>query len=113
MRERQRLAAIAAFIIMAAWVRAASADEAAGGPEVLSVPAVTVYPGDVITDAMLGDQGFPAGTANAAIVAARRDLVGKIARRTLMPGKPVAANAIAEPDLVKRGTIVRAFLQDD
>jgi len=113
MRERQRLAAIAAFIIMAACGAPASADDDAGGPDVLPVPTVTIYPGDVISDAMHADQGFPAGTsANAAIVATRRDLVGMIVRRTLLPGKPVATNAITEPDLIKRGTIVRAFLED-
>jgi flagella basal body P-ring formation protein FlgA len=77
------------------------------------VPTITIYPGDVIGNDMLADQSFPAGTrANAAILGERNLIVGKIARRTLVPGKPITANAIAEPDLVKRGTIIRAYLSE-
>ena len=113
MRERQRLAAIAAFIIMTVLGSNASADEIAAGPDILPVPTITIYPGDVIGNEMLADQSFPAGTsANSAILADRRVIVGKVARRTLVPGKLITANAVAEPDLVKRGTIIRAFLQD-
>ena len=113
MLERQRLAAIVAFIIKAALGSTASADEVAAGADILPVPTVTIYPGDVIGNEMLADQSFPAGTsANGAILAERKAIVGKIARRTIVPGKPITANAVTEPDLVKRGTIIRAFFQD-
>jgi flagella basal body P-ring formation protein FlgA len=114
MRERQRLAAIAAFIVMAGLGSNAFADETAAAPDMLPVPTITIYPGDLISERMLADQGFPAGTgASSAILADHRSIVGKVARRTLLPGKLIPANAIAEPDLVKRGTIVRAFLEQD
>ena len=114
MRERLRLAAIVvAFIVAAALgARARAADSAAGG-DILSVPVITIYPGDIISDEMLADQSFPAGTnASSAILAQRQALVGKVARRTLLPGKPIAANAVAEPDLIKRGTVTRAYLNE-
>jgi flagella basal body P-ring formation protein FlgA len=111
MRERQRLAAIAALIITAAFSSATRAEEIAF--DTLPVPTITIYPGDVIGDQMLADATFPAGTsANTAILVARPMIVGKVAKRTLLPGKPVAANAVAEPDLVRRGSIVRAFLEE-
>ena len=113
MRERQRLAAIAALIIMAALGSNAAAAEIAASPDILPVPTITIYPGDIIGGEMLADQSFPAGTgANSAILAERKMIVGKIARRTLVPGKPIAVNAVAEPDLVKRGTIIRAYLNE-
>src|SRR5438034_8536051 len=111
MRERQRLAAIAALIIVAALGSHARAEETAS--DTLPVPTITIYPGDVIGNEMLADASFPAGTgANSAILAERPMIVGKVAKRTLLPGKPITANAVAEPDLVKRGSIVRAFLEE-
>src|SRR4051812_34648752 len=113
MRERQRLAAIAVLIIMAALGSSVSAAEIAPGPDIMPVPTITIYPGDVIGNEMLADQSFPAGTgANSAVLAERKAIVGKIARRTLVPGKLIATNAVAEPDLVKRGTIIRAYLDE-
>jgi flagellar basal body P-ring formation protein FlgA len=113
MRISRRLAAIAALIIVAACGGPAAADEIAASPDILPVPTITIYPGDVIGNAMLADQSFPAGTrANAAILAERSEIVGKIARRTLVPGKPITTNAIAEPELVKRGAIIRAFFNE-
>jgi flagella basal body P-ring formation protein FlgA len=77
--------------------------------ERLPVPAVTIYPGDAITENMLADADFPAGTAqNFAVVASRSDLAGKVARRTLLPGRLIALNAVAEPALVQKGAVVSA-----
>jgi|SRR5579871_434600 len=113
MRKRPSLVPFTALLVLGMLGAPALADEAGAGVETLPVPTVTIYPGDIIGNEMLADEGFPAGaSANAAILATRRDIVGKVARRTLIPGKPIASNAIAEPDLVRRGTIVRAFLND-
>jgi flagella basal body P-ring formation protein FlgA len=110
MREWLRLAAIIALVTIAPAGSGARADDAG---ESLPVPAITIYPGDIIGAEMLVDQSFPAGTsASSAILASRQAIVGKVARRTLVPGKPIGANAIAEPDLVKRGTLVHAYLNE-
>jgi flagella basal body P-ring formation protein FlgA len=79
----------------------------AAPPEQLPVPTVTIYPGDTIAADMLASGAFPAGTAATfPIVASRGELVGKVARRTLIAGKPIARNTIGEPVLVQKGKIV-------
>jgi flagellar basal body P-ring formation protein FlgA len=79
----------------------------AAPPETLPVPAVTIYPGDTIAADMLGSATFPPGTAaNFPIIASRNELVGKVARRTLLAGRLIARNTVGEPDLVQKGKIV-------
>ena len=39
-------------------------------------------------------------------------LIGKVARRTLLPGQPIAVNAIREPYLVNQGKTVAGRLRD-
>ena len=77
---------------------------------VLPVPTVTIYPGDVISQSMLTVGDFPAGTAdNLAVVGSAEELVGKVARRTLLPGRLIARNAVSVPMVVQKGTIVPAI----
>lgn len=76
------------------------------------VPAVTIYPGDVIREEQLADQDFPDAFASAAFASNRTMLVGKVARRTLLPGKPIAANAVGEPRLIIVGARVKVIYED-
>lgn len=81
--------------------------------EHLPVAAVVIYPGDIIDESMLVDEEFPSGTAETyPVVASRSEASGKVARRTLLPGKLIARNAVAEPELVTRGTMVVAVFED-
>jgi flagella basal body P-ring formation protein FlgA len=83
---------------------AASADS-----EHLPVPAVTIYPGDVISQGMLTLGDFASGTADQlAAVGSAGELIGKVARRTLLPGRLIARNSVSEPMLVQKGAIVAA-----
>lgn len=85
---------------------------------ILPVPKLTIYPGDVISDDWLDDRDFardfardvPAGRP--AMVESRAMMVGKIARRTLLPGAPVPVNAIGERNLVAHGAKVRVVFED-
>ena len=77
------------------------------------VAAVTIYPGDVIRDDMLADQDFPDAVASSSFATNRTMLVGKVARRTLLPGQAIAINAIGEPRLVRVGSLVRVVYKDD
>jgi flagella basal body P-ring formation protein FlgA len=87
-------------------------DARAGSAEHLPVPAVTIYPGDTIATDMLSDGTFPPGTsANYPVIASPDALVGKVARRTLLPGHPIARNMVGEPELVQKGKIVSAVYQ--
>ena len=70
----------------------------------LPVPRVTIYPGDTISADQLTDRAFVAHTVTrSAVFDDRQALIGKVARRTLLPGQPVPVNAIRDPYLVNQG----------
>lgn len=70
----------------------------------LPVPRVTLYPGDVVTGDQLTDRAFIANTVTrGSVFEGRQALVGKVAKRTLLAGQPIALNAIREPFLVTQG----------
>jgi flagella basal body P-ring formation protein FlgA len=80
--------------------------------ELLPVPAVTIYPGDIIVEGMLTEAHFLPGTlAMYPVADARAAVVGKVARRTLTPDRLIPLNAIAEPELVARGSMIRVTYQ--
>lgn len=77
------------------------------------VAAVTIYPGDIIREQMLTDADFPDAVASSAYATNLTMLVGKMARRTLLPGKPIPTNAVGEPRLVTIGARVRIVYEED
>lgn len=83
----------------------------ASGATVLPVPTITIYPGDVIKDEWLVDRDFPPGIS-AAAMGTRAAIVGKVARRTLLPGSPVPWNAVVDPRVVANGTKVRLQFEE-
>jgi flagella basal body P-ring formation protein FlgA len=79
------------------------------------VPTLTIYPGDVIKDDWLEDRSFPPATAGgdaSGIIDSRRALVGKVARRTLLPGRPILANSVGERKIVTIGAMVKVVFQE-
>ncbi|MCC7253282.1 flagellar basal body P-ring formation chaperone FlgA [Hyphomicrobium sp.] len=77
---------------------------AAAREVVLPVPRVTIYPGEVITEAMLVDMAFRGRDYEAPGIAATREaLVGKVARSTLLPRTPISAGGVREPFAVQQG----------
>jgi flagella basal body P-ring formation protein FlgA len=99
-RRAMRLAAV--------WVACGIA-MAAGGAAIaanldLPVPRTTIYPGDTIGEDQLGERAFLAHTvARSTVFNDRQALVGKVAKRTLLPGVPVPIHAVREPYLVNAG----------
>ena len=84
----------------------APAPAAAG--QFVPVPAVVIYPGDVIRDGMLTEEQMPDDFAGrAAAVLDRGALVNKVSRRTLLPHLPIPRNAIGEPKVVSLNAMVR------
>lgn len=83
---------------------------AAHADSLFPVPAMTLYPGDIIRDASLVDtlSSVPADAA----IADRAQLIGKAARRTLLAGKPIPAGALDEPRLVTNGGAVRLLFDE-
>jgi flagella basal body P-ring formation protein FlgA len=76
------------------------------------VPAQVIYPGDKITNAMLEDSR-DAGAPQPNVLADRADIVGKVAKRTLLPGRPIAAIAVEEARAVAMGALVSLVYQAD
>jgi flagella basal body P-ring formation protein FlgA len=70
----------------------------------LPVPRVTLYPGDAIGEEQIVERAFIAHTvARSTIHEARESVIGKVARRTLLPGQPIPLNGVRDPYLVTQG----------
>jgi flagella basal body P-ring formation protein FlgA len=108
-----RRALLAALLLAAAGgPLAQAADTAESQYDVLPVPAVTIYPGDLIQDAMLKEQFFLPGTrARYPVAAERAALIGKVARHTLVPDRLIPTNAVSEPELVANGALTTAVFE--
>ncbi len=101
---------IVPFVLVASVVcGGAIAEEPARFP----VPATTIYPGDLIKEEMIIDRTFaPNIPGAAAFIGERAMAVGRIARRTLLPGQMIPINAVEEQKIVTRGSVVRVIIED-
>src|SRR5271167_3760360 len=80
---------------------------------IIPVPALVIYPGDMITDNMLIDREMaPNFPGRSAVLDGRSMIVGKSARRTLLPNQPIPINAIGEPKIVSTGAMVRIVFRE-
>jgi len=84
----------------------------AAEPHGLPVPAQVIYPGDRITDAMLVDSQ-DGGAPQPNVLWDRAEIVGKVARRTLLPGRPIPPIAVEEPRAISMGALVTLIYQQD
>lgn len=92
----------------------AFAGAAIGQERRLPVPAVTIRPGEVIKEQMITERAFAANLLGIAMfVEGRPSLIGRMARRTLLPGQPIPTNAVEDPWTVARGAVVKIIVQDD
>ncbi|MDO9382603.1 MAG: flagellar basal body P-ring formation chaperone FlgA [Hyphomicrobiaceae bacterium] len=74
----------------------------------LPVPKIVIYPGETISEDVLIDRAFSeTWSSRMPVHKARGELVGKVARRTLVPGQPVPVNALRVPDAVTQGKTYR------
>lgn len=81
---------------------------------VLPVPTVTIYAGDVIKETMLRLQTYPETfKARAAVIDAPLAMVGRTAKRMLLPGEPVPVNAVDDPRLVSRGAPTQIVFEEN
>lgn len=98
--RRLRLACLALGLLFFAGASAqADADK-----KLLAITRTTIYPGEVIDDGMLADSkpGRPTDSLGQPL-AAREEVLGKIARRTLLAGQPIVLNSIRLPYAVRSG----------
>ncbi|NTS33663.1 flagellar basal body P-ring formation protein FlgA [Phyllobacterium sp. BT25] len=71
------------------------------------VPSQIIYPGQTIGNEGLSEKIFTIKASAAGnYVLHVNQLVGKVARRTLLPGQPILVTAVNEPDLIQRGVAV-------
>jgi flagella basal body P-ring formation protein FlgA len=101
--ERARLAqvcgAVFGALLLVAGAQTATAREAA-----LPVPRMTVYPGTAITQDMLAVRTFRGKDFDAAgYAAAPEDVIGKVARKTLLPNVPISTAGVRDPFTVVQG----------
>lgn len=103
-----RRAALCALYAIAIGAPIARADERSA-----PTPKAIIYPGESITDEMLEDKSFPVNERTATTQFVSRDgLIGKVARRTLLPGDMIAQTSVDNPRLVKIGANVRIIFVD-
>jgi len=95
---------------------APNCDDAAAASEkiLLPVPAMTLYPGDVITDQVLVDRDVSSDPVMSKLAGAstRAELLGKVARRTLLPGQPIPSSAVGKPTIVAPGGKVQIVYEE-
>lgn len=90
--------------LFAGLVFVSTAAAASDSERMIPVPTVTIHMGDVIDETMLKERGYPAEARfRVGVVESSRQLVGRMARRTLQAGEPVPRSAIEERRVVIRG----------
>lgn len=77
----------------------------------LPVPLATIYPGDVIREPMLGEKIFGVG-ADRAVVDSKSALIGKVARRTLLPDQPIPTYAVDAPKIISINAPVKIIFDE-
>jgi flagellar basal body P-ring formation protein FlgA len=101
-------AALAPLLLLQVVVHPAWAQE-----RTIPAPKQVIYPGDIIRDSMLTDIAIDESAAlDDSIVDNRAALIGKIAKRTLLPGREIPDFAIANPRAVANGAHVTLVYRD-
>jgi len=95
-----RILVALALMIGAAGVARAEIGMSSG---ILMTPVTAIYPGDEITAEMVAPQSFRFGASSENFARSLGDVVGRIARRTLMRGQPIPLAALREKEAVIQG----------
>ncbi|MET3414898.1 flagellar basal body P-ring formation chaperone FlgA [Methylobacterium sp. 1030] len=80
----------------------------------LPVPTSTIYAGDFVKAGMVREQHYPdTYHPRTPVVATAVEAVGRVARRTLLPGETIPATALDEARLVTRGVPTQILFEED
>jgi flagellar basal body P-ring formation protein FlgA len=91
----------------------AGATPLAAADLVVPVPTIVIYPGDAIRDNVIIEREISIpNTAVGTVFENRAGLVGKVARRTLLPGRAIPLIGVAEPKVVINGAQVRVTFEE-
>ncbi len=70
----------------------------------LITPKAVIYPGDLVTESMVMKLRFRVRPRSGATFVRKFDqIVNLVARRTLVPGRPIHLSSLREPHVVNRG----------
>ncbi len=109
MRRRAAAWLFAIMALLAGHVPAAAAGGGNARPEI-PVAATTIYPGEVIRPGMLRMRPVPRRYyERGGFMKDPRRIMGKMAARTLVRGRPIPPNALREPYVVRSGKAVRVI----
>jgi flagella basal body P-ring formation protein FlgA len=104
---RRRLAALAAVSLLAWFTPGASAQELA------MVVNRIVYPGETVDAAALEQVKLrPTARVTTQVVREAEEAEGKVAKRTLLPGKLIPVSSLRDPYLVEAGKAVTVVYQN-
>ncbi|MBN9254730.1 MULTISPECIES: flagellar basal body P-ring formation chaperone FlgA [unclassified Mesorhizobium] len=105
-----RRAALALVLVAGAVPACAQETTADGASEVVLIPSRVIYPGETIDLAALKQVTLAPGKHRPdAVATLARELEGKVAKRTLLPGRYIPTNAVREAWLVEQGASVQMF----
>jgi flagella basal body P-ring formation protein FlgA len=95
----------------ALWLLAAGTPAAA--QETVVVPKQIIYPGETVTSGLVAEVRFNRKRSILSSVAVLpEDVEGKVARRTLLPGRMIPLNSLREAYTVEAGTPVAVVFED-
>lgn len=79
----------------------------------LPVPAAVVYPGQSVVDRGISYKAYIVKDEKITLYVIEDDmLAGQVARRTLLPGKPILLSDLKAPDLVRAGAAVTLVFRE-
>lgn len=110
--RRRRSARISAAALPPLLLLLLGAPRADADDRTVPAPKQVIYPGDLIRDSMLSDITVDDDVNDDSIVYNRAALVGKVAKRTLLPGRAIPSFAIANPRAVATGAHVTLIYRD-
>ncbi len=79
----------------------------AGGTVSIPVANIVLYPGDALSNSVLMTRKFRSRKLERLpVVRGVSQLRGRVALRTILPGRPIFLNSVGIPDVVKQGSLV-------
>jgi flagella basal body P-ring formation protein FlgA len=75
-------------------------------------PRIVIYPGDIIGEDMLSDLPDGAARGVGPFAETYSAVIGKMARRTLLPGQAIPMAAVDNPRLINNGAEVKLIFVD-
>jgi flagella basal body P-ring formation protein FlgA len=112
-RERESSSPRTAIAALALFAIGLSAIARAGAQESLAPsPRAVIYPGDLISEGMVSETALDPSGQGGPFALSPSEVVGKMARATLLPGRAIPLRALAAARLVRNGAEVRLVYVD-